>query len=136
LCRHCRQWLSEQDAYFELQFLSFQSPEVDYRFPGVRKFRPEEQLVVIGDDGSLYQGPDAWIMCLYALTEYREWSLRLAAPALRPFAQRVCELVSSNRQLFSRWFQHGNDHVLAETLARELPEDSCRTGECRNSHPY
>ena len=38
-----------------------------------------------------------------ALRDYREWSQRLATPALLPFAQRVCELLSQNRLAFSRW---------------------------------
>jgi hypothetical protein len=42
-------------------------------------------------------------MCLYALRDYREWSQRLAHPALLPWARRVCELLSENRLQMSRW---------------------------------
>ncbi len=41
-------------------------------------------------------------MCLYATRNYREWSQRLAAPALLPWARRVCELLSQHRLTFSR----------------------------------
>ena len=40
---------------------------------------------------------------LYALRDYREWSQRLAHPALLPWARRVCELLSENRLQMSRW---------------------------------
>jgi len=52
---------------------------------------------VIGDDGAVYFGPKAWLMCLWALREYREWSLRLSSPALLPNAKRVISTISQNR---------------------------------------
>jgi hypothetical protein len=55
-------------------------------------------------------------MCLYALRDYREWSHRLAHPALLPWAGRVCELLSENRLWVSRWFDKLSPSQLAEKL--------------------
>src|SRR2546423_470503 len=63
--------------------------------------RPNDQLLVISDDGSVYRGAYAWIMCLWALRKYREHAQRLAHPILVPFARIVCELLSRNRFFLS-----------------------------------
>jgi len=60
------------------------------------------ELIVISDLGGVYRGAEAWIMCLYALVDYREWSLRLARPALLPLARRVFEWVGDSRADISR----------------------------------
>ena len=117
LCGRCRKWLARQPAFLELHFLPFQSPEVADRFPGIEALHPDEQLLVVSDEGGVYRGPQAWIMCLYALRDYRELSLRLAHPALLPWARRFCELLSENRFRVSRWFDRLGANRLAEKLA-------------------
>lgn len=118
LCERCRAWLARQPAYLELHFLPFQSPEVAQRFPGIEALHPEEQLLVVSDEGGVYRGSDAWIMCLYALHDYRELSLRLAHPILRPMARRACELLSANRYRFSRWLNNLSTTEMANHLAQ------------------
>ena len=132
LCRQCRRWLERQPAYLELRFLPLGSEEVPCRFPGIEQFHPSEQLVVITDEGAVYQGSHAWIMCLYALKEYREWSQRLASPALLPLARRVCELVSDNRLSISRWFRGMDDTQLNDALVAHRSghcEQECQRGD-------
>ncbi len=124
LCRHCRAWLEAQPQLVRLEFLPFQHPAVPCRFPGIEAFQPERQLVLVADDGSVYVGDAAWIMCLYALDEYRAWSLRLARPTLRPLARRVCEAVSKRRLGLSQMLglrikEEGNDAALAHLIRRE-----------------
>lgn len=132
LCRSCCAWLGRQPAFIKLHFIALQSPQIEGRFPGIEKLNPREQLVVISDEGDIYQGQHAWIMCLYALRDYREWSLRLAHPALLPLARHVCELVSRNRFLLSRFFLK----VPVEELRQKITATSplvCDTerGTCR-----
>jgi predicted DCC family thiol-disulfide oxidoreductase YuxK len=103
-CVSCGQWLARQEAFIELRFIPLQSAEVSRRFPGLKEWDQldlREKLVAVSDEGAVYQGQYAWIMCLFALCEYREWAQRLAQPALLPFARRVCELVSRNRMVLS-----------------------------------
>jgi predicted DCC family thiol-disulfide oxidoreductase YuxK len=104
LCQKCREWLSRQPAFVELRFIPMQSPEVLRRFPGIEKHGLGEDLLVVSDEGAVYRGPRAWIMCLYALAEYREWSERLSHPALLPLARQACMLVSQHRIRISKWF--------------------------------
>ena len=131
LCRQCRRWLERQPAFLQLRFLPLNSEEVPCLFPGIERFQPREQLVVVTDEGAVYQGGHAWIMCLYALKEYRGWSQRLASPALLPLARRVCELISDNRLSLSGWFRHLNDDQLGDELAAQRLgpcKEDCRCG--------
>jgi predicted DCC family thiol-disulfide oxidoreductase YuxK len=129
LCQRCCRWLKQQQAFVELRFIPLQSTEVPCRFPGVEKLNLRERLVVISDDGAVYQGQYAWIMCLYALRDYRAWSQRLAQPALLPFAQKVCELVSEHRLAISGFLKDPIEE-LSERLQR-IPTEACRVaGGC------
>jgi hypothetical protein len=73
-------------------------------------------LVIVSDDGAVYRDAHAWIMCLYALQDYREWSLRLAQPALLPLARKGFSLLSRNRGRISRWLQLASETEIVETL--------------------
>ena len=132
LCRRCRVWLERQPAFVPLVFLPLQSEEVVCRFPGIGALHPEREIVVISDTGDVWQGGSAWVMCLWALREYREWSQRLAHPALLPLARRACELVSANRHQLSRWlFRTATNDELREKLDA-LPATACAAdGDCQ-----
>ncbi len=132
-CRRCRIWLGRQPSYLPLVFLPFQSPEAECRFPGLKDLHPEKEIVVISDDGAVWQGGAAWVTCLWALREYREWSLRLAHPALLPLARKICIAVSANRYALSKWLRHDDRDAagLARALAT-LPEENCgHEGYCK-----
>lgn len=101
ICRNCREWVEEQERFFPIHFVPLQDPHLEERFPGIGTYRPVEQMLAIGEGGALYQGADAWIMVLYALKGYRELSLRLSHPALKPLARKSYELVSKNRHAMS-----------------------------------
>jgi len=118
LCSWARRWSRRQPAFVELAFLASDSGEALLRFPGLSRPGEPEELIVVGDDGGVYRGSDAWLMCLYALEDYREWSLRLAAPALRPMARQAFALVSRSRSAVSRWLGLMPDAELIDTLAR------------------
>ena len=133
LCRRCRGWLERQPAFVPLVFLPLQSAETECRFPGIGKLHPEKEMVVISDTGDVWQGGSAWVMCLWALREYREWAQRLAHPALLPLARRACEAVSENRHKISRWIFNSSatPEELREKL-RALPAAACANdGYCK-----
>ncbi|MFD4141537.1 hypothetical protein [Streptomyces sp. NPDC058572] len=49
--------------------------------------RTLREITVIGDRGQIYTGPAAWIICLWALAEYRPKAHWLATPAGTPFVR-------------------------------------------------
>ena len=55
-------------------------------------------MTVLADDGGLYRGPKAWIMCLWALKRYRARAHRLASPGLWPLAKSTIDWISRNRK--------------------------------------
>ncbi len=97
-CRRCRWWLAEQPKYVEMDFAPAGGPEARRRYPGLEG--AEEELTVVDDRGGVYRGTDAWILCLYALVEYREWSIRLSRPGWKPLARSLFNLISSKRKWF------------------------------------
>ncbi len=130
LCQRCRRWLQSQPAFVELRFIALQSPEAACRFPGIGALDPGDQLLVVSDEGDVYQGPHAWIMCLYALREYREWSQRLAHPALLHMTRRVCELVSENRLSISRLLPKKSPEEFQKILDEQFPATACTDDKC------
>lgn len=131
LCQACRQWLDRQPKYVPLQFVAYQSEEAERLCPGLERFRPDKEIVVMADNGNIYQGGAAWVMCFWALREYRALSQRLATPVLFPLARKICHLVSRNRLRLSRFFGKGanGDKALLEALDDE-PADACPNGTC------
>jgi predicted DCC family thiol-disulfide oxidoreductase YuxK len=111
-----RQWLARQPAFVELTFVPAGSEPAEQLFPGLSRPGVPEELVVVSDDGAVYRDSHAWIMCLYALQDYREWSFRLAQPALLPLARQAFALFSRNRGRISRWLQLASETETAETL--------------------
>ena len=130
LCRRCCLWLHRQPALLELEFIPLQSPNLAQRFPGIEAINLTDKLVVVSDDGAVYIGEHAWVMCLYALRDHREWSLRLAQPALLPYARRICEIVSRNRLALSRAFLFQPAEKVARLLEAMPPPLDCTEETC------
>lgn len=126
MCRRIRVWLSQQPAFVPLIFVPLQDEHLKDRFPGVCKLNPAEELIAIADTGEIWRGVNGWIMTLWALREYRNWSLRMAHPLLKPFARSICHGVSQNRLRLSHWlFGHS-----AEAAAKLLAQPECKDGSC------
>ena len=128
LCRRFRRWMQSRRARVRLEFLPFDSPEARDRFPGIEKLDAGRELVVMADDGAVWQGPGAWVTCLWALEEGRPWARRLASPLLLPFAGAACRLISENRLGLSALLMLRSDAAVAEELARR--ERGCPDGTC------
>ena len=102
LCRRSHAWLAEQSKLVEMAFVPCASEEARKRFPQLNHDLTKQDLTVISDDGGVYFGPKAWLMVLWALTRYRDWSYRLASPELLPTTKRVVSAISQNRYQISR----------------------------------
>ena len=119
LCSRARSWMLAQPAYLAIEFLAAGSDRARRLFPELRHQVVPTELVVISDRGEVYYGDAAWIMCLYALVEYRDWSHRLARPALRHLARNAWEIISSNRGQISKALALRSDAELAQHLEAE-----------------
>jgi predicted DCC family thiol-disulfide oxidoreductase YuxK len=102
LCRRVHEWLEEQPKLVELILVPVKSDEARYRFPALDHEPTLNDLTVISDQGAVYFGPKAWLMVLWALCRYREWSYRLASPELLPTTRRVVSVISQHRYQISR----------------------------------
>jgi predicted DCC family thiol-disulfide oxidoreductase YuxK len=122
LCRRLRDWLYEQPHWLELDLLLANSDAAKRLFPSLASGGRPEELVVVTDEGHYYKGNHAWIMCLYALTEYRDWAYRLAQPLLLPLARQAFEALSHNRARISRWLRADEAEIAREL---EMIKPSC-----------
>ena len=105
LCRWVRAWARDQPAFVELVFVPSGSREAERRFPGLPKLDANEDMVAVSDEGHVFRGDSAWIICFYALEEYREWSYRLATPGMRPMARKAFKMLSKTRVNVSDWLE-------------------------------
>jgi predicted DCC family thiol-disulfide oxidoreductase YuxK len=121
LCDRIREWVEEQPAFFEIVFVPAGSELAASLFPALARKGPPEELIAVTDDGAVYKDTSAWIMCLYALEEYRELAFRLSTPMLMPLARNAFEALSRNRKRLSEMLGLKGDRQLAELLVRERP---------------
>jgi predicted DCC family thiol-disulfide oxidoreductase YuxK len=114
LCRRCRDWLRSQESYVAMDYVAAQSPTAQARY-GQLPWLGQE-LVVVSDRGEVWAGPAAFLICLWALPRYREWSYRLSGPALAPLAERFFAAISHRRR----------------RIASALGPARCPDGMCRH----
>src|SRR4051812_24167459 len=98
LCCSVREWVQDQPQLVAMEFVAANSPQAAVFFPFLSRpgQRPDE-LLVVDDRGGVYREGHAWIMCLYALADYRALSLRLASPILLPLARKAFNFLSKRR---------------------------------------
>ena len=131
LCSNARQWLEGQPQIVPLELLAADSAEARRRYPTLAAAEPEE-LVVVSDEGDVYRGSHAWIVCLWALQDYREWSFRFARPALLPLARGIVEWVSTRRHRLSRALGLMSDQEIALAVSAG---QACDDGGCGAGRP-
>ncbi|MFF9348176.1 thiol-disulfide oxidoreductase DCC family protein [Streptomyces sp. NPDC014734] len=102
LCLHLRRWLERQRRLVPLAFVPAASAEARHRFPGLDHAGTLDEITVVGDRGQVYRGTSAWIVCLWALAEYRPTSHWLSTPAGRPFARATVLAAAKYRSLTAK----------------------------------
>jgi predicted DCC family thiol-disulfide oxidoreductase YuxK len=129
LCAKFKSWLESQPTRVRVEFLAYDSAAAERKFPGLAALGAGKDVVVLADDGRWWQGPSAWITCLWATAAYREWAFRLASPALLPMVGKVVQLLSENRLRISHLLRLHADASLAQAI-QSLPTGECRDGAC------
>ena len=87
LCCATRTWIERQKQLVKVEC--------------VPASEPGAELIVIGDDGSIWEGDAAWIIVLWALRDYRQWAHRLSAPSMLPMARAMFARLSEYRGTLS-----------------------------------
>jgi predicted DCC family thiol-disulfide oxidoreductase YuxK len=129
LCTRLAQWLTVQRQCIPLRLVPNSSPMIATAYPRLAESRFREELIAVADDGAAWFGDRAWIVCLYALHDYRAWAKRLSRPALFPFARQAFLFLSYNRRRISRWIrlapECASDSDIADRL-RNVPAPACQ----------
>lgn len=128
LCKRLKDWLLGQRSWIALGLIPAGSEKARAKFPGLEHIAGKRDLVVVSDAGEVYLNNHAWIMCLYALEEYRDWALRLASPLLVPLARQAFEALSKNRAGISRWLGSSEQEVAQEL--HQVGEHACGPDTC------
>jgi predicted DCC family thiol-disulfide oxidoreductase YuxK len=134
LCCRFSRWLMTQPARVLIQFLPYDSPEALAMFPLMHEVRADRDIVVMADDGRWWQGTSAWLTCLWATCDYRDWSFRLAKPALQPLVSKAVHLLSENRLRLSALLRLRTDADLA-SFVTHTPVEQCSEGTCAFPEP-
>jgi predicted DCC family thiol-disulfide oxidoreductase YuxK len=126
LCARLGQWMQEQPKWIGLRLVPFNLGARLY--PALAARIKGEELVVVSDDGGVYVGDHAWLMCLYALRHYRSWAQRLSRPSLLPLARSAFAVLSGNRRRISKWLGLLSDAELTAELRGVNPMRCHGTG--------
>ncbi|MDT7573290.1 MAG: hypothetical protein QOE05_3464 [Actinomycetota bacterium] len=97
LCRAARGWLERQAQLVPLEFVPAASPEARERFPFLDHDATLQEITVVGDDGGVWIGAKAWVVCLWALEGKRGLAHRLSSPAMMPKARALVSFVARHR---------------------------------------
>ena len=134
LCRSCRRWLKKQHTYFPVDFVAYDSLAARALCPEIGKLDPDREIIAMADNGDIYRGGNAWVMCLYATREHRPLAMKLASPLLLPIAKKVCALVAANRLNISSLLRLKSDREVA--AAADALTTDCKGGTCNVNDPY
>ncbi len=104
LCIRCRDWMLHQDAFVPIVFLESHSRRAAELYGEVPWLGDE--LVVVGDGGEVWAGPAAFLVCLWGLVEYREWSYHLAGDTFSKVVVRFFTKLSRERKWIADWLHH------------------------------
>jgi predicted DCC family thiol-disulfide oxidoreductase YuxK len=122
LCTFTKAWIAQHTPLVQVDFLAAGSPEARRRFPGL----PAGELAVVADTGDVWLGNHAWIVCLWALQDYRDLAVRLTSPLLLLMAREAFAAVSRNRAALSGLLGLRSEREMEQQL-RKVHVPKCQT---------
>jgi predicted DCC family thiol-disulfide oxidoreductase YuxK len=123
LCTFAKDWIIKQSSLVAIEFVAAGSNEARRAFPQI----PTGELAVVADSGEVWLGNHAWIVCLWALRDYRNLAFRLTGPALSLMAREAFVAVSRNRLALSSMLRLRNGWEIEQQL-RKVVAPQCQTG--------
>jgi predicted DCC family thiol-disulfide oxidoreductase YuxK len=121
LCTRTKQWIMQQTPLVKIEMIDAGSAEAKSRFFGLR----QGELAVIGNTGEVWLGNQAWLVCLWALRDYRALSLRLKSPLLLSLARQAFDVVSRNRSALSEFLNLRSEREMEQRL-RKVSHPECQ----------
>jgi predicted DCC family thiol-disulfide oxidoreductase YuxK len=122
LCTSAKAWILTQPSLVGLEFVDAGSRDARAAYREL----PAGELAVVADTGEVWLGNRAWIVCLWALREYRGLAVRLTTPGLLRLARQAFSAVSRNRLALSRLLELRSERELEQRLMKEgVPQ--CQT---------
>jgi predicted DCC family thiol-disulfide oxidoreductase YuxK len=131
LCSSFRRWLESQPAYVRFAFIAYDTEQARQLLPDIATRRADEEILVLGNDGSLWQGGSAWITCLWALVSYRGWAITLANTLPAERLKRVVQWISQRRIQISQLLRLRPDQILRQSALVD-----CENGSCKRPAAY
>lgn len=121
MCCTFHEWLNKQERATEVDFIPYQSERAVEVFPEILNLDPATEMVVRTDEGEIYKGAEAWVLCLHSCKAFQGVAHRMANPMLLPLAKKTCNLLAANRHKLSGvFFKKKNNEVVAELHDMEL----------------
>jgi predicted DCC family thiol-disulfide oxidoreductase YuxK len=114
LCTRVKSWIVQQRSFVGIEFAQSGTAETRARFPRLRA----GELAVVADTGEVWLGDRAWIVCLWALRDYRDLSVRLSSPLLIMMAREAFSLVSKNRSALSSLLSLPSEREIEQQLRK------------------
>ena len=78
VCRAARSWMQLRRPLVRVQFVPVGSEEARRRFPALDMDECRREITVVTDQGYLYRGRAAFILCLWALRSTRVLAIEMA----------------------------------------------------------
>ena len=98
LCRKLRAWLGRQATNLPIEFVASASPEARRRFPTLDHPRTTTILTVVAQNGAVYEGERAWLVCAWALPAWRPLAERLGTRPRLLMVKAVAKAVDRHRR--------------------------------------
>ena len=99
-CTRVAKWLDRQPKFVAVNCVAAQSAGPSSCPLNTAQLL--DKITVTASDGAIYRGTNAWITILWALRNYRRWSLRFARGSWQPWAERLFATITGVAKLTKR----------------------------------
>src|SRR5439155_11147342 len=96
LCVRCAEWIATEPQFVSVELLPSQSERATARYGAVPWLGQE--LVAVSDDGAVWAGPAAFLVALWTLERWREWSYVMSGDTFSKMAERFFYALSHKRR--------------------------------------
>ena len=129
MCCSFHEWINRQPRAYRIDFIPYQSPDAEKVFPGIGTLDPAREMIVRTDQGKIYRGAEAWVLCLHSCANHQTAARKLATPGMLSVAIRACRVLAANRHSLSKVFFRRKDKAVREVL-HQIKTPECDSEFC------